>query len=467
MSAYRPGVFVGQRAVVVGFGASGRAAARVLRAEGADVLVSECRTLADLARDAPSEADLAELDVDVQGGGHRPEHVDGATLMVVSPGVPASAQIIGWARKLGIPVWSELELGARLCRVPVVAITGTNGKTTTSELLAAMMRAAGLAAKACGNIGYPFSLAARETTDALVVEASSFQLRFQESLHPKVSVLLNLSPDHLDWHGTFAAYADAKARIFLHQAGSDVHVGNRDDPEAARISRRARCALWWFGWGSPGADETGVVDGHVVAGIGDGVDLGRPAGEVPRAFLLDAAAAAAAALSFGLPPEAVGAAFGAVAPLPHRGMVVATVGSVRFVDDSKATNPHATLAALDGLSDVVLIAGGLSKGVDLAPLAAATPSLAGVVAIGDAAPAVAAVFEGLAPVRMAGSMDEAVAMALALAPPAGMVLLAPACASQDMFRDYRDRGDRFAAAARALAAHPATQDSHVPRRLHE
>jgi UDP-N-acetylmuramoylalanine--D-glutamate ligase len=458
------GAFAGQRAVVIGFGLSGRAAARVLLDEGAEVVVSEARPLDEIQRAAESDRsdtgapDLGEPGLHIRAGGHRPEHLEGGTLVVVSPGVPRGAQVISWARDRGLPVWSELELGARLCRVPFVAVTGTNGKTTTVELVAAMMREAGLAAKACGNVGHPFSLAAREAIDALAVEASSFQLAFTETLSPRVSVLLNLAPDHLDWHGSFAEYSQAKARIYSRQSRGDTHVGNRDDAVAASVSGRAPCPVRWFGWGRPTDGDVGVVDGRVVtlAGATDGespeeIDLGEPGGS-GHAFAMDAAAAAAAALAFGIPPEAVRKAVGAFVPLPHRGATVATAGSVRFIDDSKATNPHAALAALDGLSAAVLIAGGLAKGVDLSPLAGAATALAGVVAIGEAAPAVASVFEGLVPVRSAGSIEEAVEAAFGLAPPGSAVVLAPACASQDMFLDYRERGERFAAAARALAA---------------
>jgi len=466
----RGAAFAGHRAVVVGFGASGRAAARVLRAEGAAVLVTEARTFAQMGLDAESSGDLTSLDVEVRWGGHRPEFLDGATVVVVSPGVPEGAPVIGWARRSGIPVWSELEVGARLCRVPIVAVTGTNGKTTTVELVAAAMRSAGLDARACGNVGYPFSLAAREPADALAVEASSFQLRFHESLHPNVSVLLNVAPDHLDWHGSFAAYASAKGRIYLNQTGPDIHVGNRDDAEAATLSRRAPCEVRWFGWGTPRPGGVGVVDGHVVASAQAGqrlIDLGAPAATVPRSFALDAAAAAAAAHAFGHPADAIRDAVTSARPLAHRGSVVARVGTVAFVDDSKATNPHAALAALEGMTDAVLIAGGLAKGVDLSPLASAAPALSGVVAIGEAAPTVAAVFDGLVPVRRAGSMEEAVREALEMASPGGTVILAPACASQDMFRDYRDRGDRFTAAARALEQHRAPSPvPGRPRRRH-
>jgi UDP-N-acetylmuramoylalanine--D-glutamate ligase len=333
-----------------------------------------------------------------------------------------------------------------------VAVTGTNGKTTTVELVARMMQAAGLAARACGNVGFPFSLAAREAFDALAVEVSSFQLAFQESLRPRVSVLLNLAPDHLDWHGSFAAYGAAKSRIYARQLPSEVHVGNRDDAAAAAVSRQAPCSVHWFGLGRPTSIGVGLTDDRLVARTAAGdvdVSLGGNARQ-GRAFRLDAAAAAAAALAFGLDPAVIGSAVQSFEPLPHRGAVVAVVGSVQFVDDSKATNPHAALASLDGRTRTVLIAGGLSKGVDLSPLAVAAPGLVAVVAIGEAAPQLAAVFEGLVPVKTASSIEEAVAAALYLSPPDGTVLLAPACASQDMFRDYRERGQRFAAAAAAL-----------------
>jgi UDP-N-acetylmuramoylalanine--D-glutamate ligase len=444
--------FAGQKAVVIGLGASGSAAARVLAEQGADVRVSERRPRQELK----GLAEVESVGIEVLAGGHRREHLDGATLVVTSPGVPEHATVLRWVGERGLPLWSELELGAVLCRAPYVAITGTNGKTTTTEMVAAAMREAGLSGVACGNIGHPFSLAALEGRDALAVEASSFQLRFHRTFHPRVSVLLNLAPDHLDWHGSFRAYADAKARLFELQGPGDVHVGNADDPAVAAVSRRAPCPVVWFRLGTPSRDEVGYVDGRLVSRIGGDVELGRPASE-GSGFRADAAAAAAAALSFGLSPAVVRDGIASVQPLPHRGQVVADAGGVRFVDDSKATNPHAALAALEGRSDAVLVAGGLSKGVDLSPLAGATRSLAGVVVLGEAGPEIAALFEGSVPVRKAGSIEEAAELGLELAPPGGTVILAPACASQDMFRDYAERGDRFAAAARALASAPSRE----------
>ena len=444
------GRYAGEHAVVVGLGASGVAAARVLAEEGADVVVSERRAASGLGRVEEIEA-LHALGVRIMAHGHRVEHLKDATLVVVSPGVPEHAPVLRWAETRGIPVWSELELGSQLCDVPYVAITGTNGKTTTTEMVAAAFREAGVASAPCGNIGYQFSLAAREEYEALVVEASSFQLRYHRSFRPRISVLLNLSPDHLDWHGSFDAYVAAKARIFELQDQADVHVGSRDDPVAAAVSARAPCRTVWFTSGPPADGEVGYEDGELVSRLeGSAVPLGRPASR-HAGFQADAAAAGAAALAFGLPAQAVAAGIASVGPLPHRGEVVARVRDVRFVDDSKATNPHAAVAALAGMHDAVLVAGGQSKGIDLSPLATLTPSLAGVVVLGEAALQIAALFEGRLPVRRARSIEEAARMGLELAPPGGTVILAPACASLDMFADYRERGERFGAAAVRLA----------------
>jgi UDP-N-acetylmuramoylalanine--D-glutamate ligase len=438
------GRFADERVVVIGGGASGRAAARVLGEGGAEVWVTE-------QGDAPRDREFAELDVPVLAGGHREEHLEGATLVVTSPGVAEGADVLRWASRRGLRVWSELELGARLCEVPYVAVTGTNGKTTTTELIASCMRAGGLDAVACGNIGHPFSLAARERRDALAVEASSFQLRFSESLHPRVSALLNVSEDHLDWHGSMERYGDAKARIYRLQGSGDTHVGNRDDPRASELSRAAPCDRAWFGLAEPGPGETGYRGTELVSRIGRDATIGSIDPARGAGFRADAAAAAAVALAFGMRPPDVSRGIRSFTPLPHRGEVVANLRGVRFVDDSKATNPHAVLMALDGLHDVVLIAGGLSKGVDLSPLASAAPSIDAVVAIGEASPELVRVFEGLVDVRTAGTIEEAVRTASGIARPGGTVLLAPACASQDMFRDYRERGERFAAEVDRLA----------------
>ena len=437
----------GERAVVVGLGASGLAAARVLLDGGASVRVTEIRSRAEVDA-AADEAEAAGAEV--LTGRHEPIHLEGATLMVTSPGVPEHADVIREARSRGLRVWSELELGARLATAPYVAVTGTNGKTTTTEMVAEAMRRSGLDAVACGNIGHPFSLAATEGHQALAVEASSFQLRFHESFHPRVSVLLNLAPDHLDWHRSLSRYREAKRRIYALQGPGDIHVGNVDDPHGAAVSREAPCPVQWFRLGRPAEGQVGYEDDELVSRLGGHAVLGTPR-STATSLRADAAAAAAAAIAFGLDPEPVGDVVTSFGPLPHRGEVVAEVDGVRFVDDSKASNPHAALAAIEGLDGAVLVAGGRSKGIDLSPLAAAVPSLVGVVAIGEAADELVAVFDGRVPVRTAGSMEEAVTEAMAMARPGSSVVLAPACASWDMFRDYRDRGERFTAAAGALA----------------
>lgn len=436
-------VLRGVHVLVVGLAASGLAAARALVEEGARVRVSEERS------DPEGATTLQALGVEILTGGHAPEHLAGIELVVTSPGVPERAPILTWALERGIVVWSELELGARLTRAAYVAVTGTNGKSTTTEMVASMMRADGLDAIACGNIGYPLTVAARETHDALAVEASSFQLRFVDAFSPNVSVLLNLAPDHLDWHGTLDAYGDAKARIFEHQRGDDVHVANRGDESAAAISRRATCRLVWFGLEEPGEGEVGYIGEELVSRLDGEMHLGRPPLD-DDGFREDAAASAAAALAFGLSAEGVVEGLRRMRPLAHRGEIVARPGDVPFVDNSKATNVHATIATLRGRERVVLIAGGMAKGVDLSPLAAIGPQLAGVVAIGEAAPQISALFEGVVPVRTAASIEDAVREAYDLVPSDGTVVLAPACASWDMFTDYAERGDRFSAAARRL-----------------
>ena len=439
------GSFARRKVLVVGAGVAGAAAARVLVGEGAHVSITEARPLDRVE----GLAELRALGVDVAAGGHEASHLEGVTLVVTSPGVPPNAPIIVRAQELAIPVWGELELGARLCDAPFLAVTGTNGKTTTTGMIASCLRAAGTDAIACGNIGHPFTVAALEGHDALVVEASSFQLRFVETFHPRVSVLLNLSPDHLDWHGSDDAYVEAKSAIFRAQTPDDAHVGNRDDARAAAMSAGAPTKLVWFRLGEPDEGEVGFRDGDLVARF-DGDSSMGPVDDELAGYRADAAAAAAASLAFGIDAEAVRRGLAGYTPEHHRGEVVALVDGVRFIDNSKATNVHAALAAIDGVADAVLIAGGRSKGVDLSPLATRADRLRAVVAIGESADALMKIFEGSIPVRRAGSIEAAARVALDLAPRPGSVLLAPACASWDMFVDYEERGDRFAAAAQAL-----------------
>jgi UDP-N-acetylmuramoylalanine--D-glutamate ligase len=441
------GRFAKERVVVVGAGVAGTGAARVLSAEGARVLVTEARPAAEIT----TAAELEGLGVEVRTGGHDRAHLDGATLVVTGPGVPLHADVLRWARAVGLPVWGEMELGARLVRAPYLAVTGTNGKTTVTAMIEACLRAGGHDALACGNIGLSFPEAARQHRSVLVVEVSSFQLALQESFHPAISILLNVAPDHLDWHGSFDAYVAAKERIHALQAGADVHIGNRDDPVASAISSRAACVRRWFRHDPPDEGEVGYIDDELVARLDGEHRLGRIEAR-SAGYREDAAAAAAAALTYGVEPAAAAAALASFRPASHRGEVVATVEGVRFVDNSKATNVHAAAAAIDAAGTAVLIAGGRAKGVDLSPLRDRAGALRAVIAIGESAQAVVRVFEGAVPVSTAGSIEDAVRDAFAAAAPGDAVLLAPACASWDQFRSYVERGDRFAAAARSLRA---------------
>jgi len=441
------GRFTGERAVVIGAGVAGRAAASALVAEGADVRITESRDASDLGDLDALEA----LGIEVRAGGHDPSDLADATLVVTSPGIPPSAEVLRWATEGGLPVWGELELGARLATVPYLAVTGTNGKTTTTGMLAACLRASDLDAVACGNIGRPFPTAALEPHDVLVVEASSFQLAEQRSFHPRVSVLLNLAEDHLDWHGSAEAYEAAKARVYANQTGpADVHVGNRDDRSAA-VSAAAPCVVMWFREGAPEPGEVGFRDGRLLSRVDGEDDLG-PIDDPRRGYRTDAAAAAAAALAYGVGTDAVRVGLAGFTSEPHRGEVVVAVDGVRFLDDSKATNVHAALVAIDGVEGpLVLIAGGRTKGQDLRPLATRADRLSAVVAIGEGADEVERAVGLRVDVRRAATIEEATRAAFEVVPRPGSVLLAPACASWDQFRDYVERGDRFAAAARRLA----------------
>jgi UDP-N-acetylmuramoylalanine--D-glutamate ligase len=263
-------------------------------------------------------------------------------------------------------------------------------------------------------------------------------------------VLLNVAEDHIDWHGSHDAYVAAKQRIYLRQSEGDVHVGNRDDPVAAAVSRDAPCKVVWFTGGSPEVGEAGYEDHELLWRDAEGEHgLGRPFSDL-RSHLENSAAAAAAAIAFGIEPDTVGGAIRETAPPQHRGETVTVVRGVRFVDDSKATNPHAALSTIRGFRDAILICGGRSKGIDLSPMGEAVPHLAGAVLIGEAAEELGRVFDGRIPIRNSGSIEEAVEAAFDMARPGSAVVLAPGCSSWDMFKDYAERGERFTEAARSL-----------------
>jgi UDP-N-acetylmuramoylalanine--D-glutamate ligase len=435
-----------ERALVIGLGRSGQAVARHLLARGSSVAAVDdapgddaraaAAALGVLLVERPSVEALANL-------------VVRADLVVPSPGVPASHPVYGLAKAAGVPVRGEVELASRWSICPLVAVTGTNGKTTVTSLVAEMLAASGIPSIAAGNIGLPLSDAvANEDLKVVVAEVSSFQLAFAESFRPVVAVWLNLAPDHLDWHGNVDAYVAAKARIWAKQGPSDVAVVNADDPVVMAQAASAPSRIVTFGT-SPARADYSVVDGWLHGPVGPLVEVAALARSLPH-DIANALAASAAALAAGATVDGVRVALSAFAPLPHRLALVAYADGVRWYDDSKATNPHAAVAAVRGFESVVLIAGGRNKGLDMSELAEVANRVRAVVAIGEAAPQVAAAFDGRVPVLPAESMRAAVAEAADAARPGDVVLLSPGCASFDWYRSYAERGDDFASAVHAL-----------------
>jgi UDP-N-acetylmuramoylalanine--D-glutamate ligase len=434
----------GKRVTVAGAARSGLAAARLLVERGAQV------TLSDARADLPEAQPLAAIGVALERGGHQMATFTGADLVVLSPGVPPETPPIAAARAEGVPVIAEIELAWRWLVGRVIAVTGTKGKSTTTELTGRMLRAAGFKVTVGGNIGAPLSdQVAASTPDTLhVVETSSFQLEQIRTFRPWIAVMLNFSPDHLDRHPSVEAYAAAKARIFENQTADDWAVVNADDPFVLELARRGRAATRLFA--PAGAIERGTVvtDGWIANRTDRGTERLVPLSAIhllgPH-LVADVMAAATVGLIAGAGAAAMTAAVDAFRGLEHAMELVDEIGGVRFVNDSKATNVEAALKAIESFdSGLVAIVGGRFKGGDFGRLRAPLAARArGVVAIGEARPAIRAALAGAVDVQEAASLDEAVRVAYDLARPAGVVLLAPACSSFDMFRDYADRGRKF------------------------
>ncbi len=447
--------WAGRRALVVGLGVSGFAAARALVELDAKVRVTEGSTNETIESRASL---LRELGAEVEVGGHDLNALD-ADVAIVSPGIAPTATVVRALGDQGVPLMSEVELAYQLARCDFLAVTGTNGKTTTTSLLASMLDRAGIPSVAAGNIGDPLVDAALSlpADGAVAVEVSSFQLATIDTFRPKVAVVLNIAEDHTDWHGSFDDYAAAKARIYENQHDEDVAIVNADDPGAAATMRRAKARLVPFsayrlpegGAGIDGRDI--IVLDRKVASVAD-VSLPGVAGRE------DAVAAATAAALYGIDDDTIRASLRAFRPLAHRLQPVARIDGVDYIDDSKATNPHATVSALQGMTDVVLIAGGRSKGIDLGPLADVAPALRAVVALGEARDEIGRVLGDLVEVVPVESMRDAVRAARAKANGRGSVLLSPACASLDMYSSYAARGNDFADEARALSNQERSED---------
>jgi UDP-N-acetylmuramoylalanine--D-glutamate ligase len=433
-----------QQVVVVGAARSGIAAAALLAHRGARVTLTDTRTAVD-AIDR-----LRTAGVRLELGGHDPGTLAGADLVVVSPGVPLDQPVFDEARRRGVPIIGELELAWRWLQGRVIAITGTKGKSTTTTLVGRMLEAGGRTVLVGGNIGVPLSdQVETSTADTVhVVETSSFQLESTTTFRPWIAAWLNFADDHLDRHPTVDAYADAKARIFANQEPDDVAVVNADDPVVMVRSAAVRAMRLFFSVRRPLPDGVWLDADWVVRTTGTGTERLVPVAAVEltgRHLLGNVVAAAAVAAAAGAAPEAMTAALRGFRGLEHVMEPAGQVGQVRFVNDSKATNVEAARRSIESFAGgVVAIVGGRFKGGDLrelrGPLAASGRA---VVAIGEAAPLVRAALNDLLPVVEAGSMREAVERAYAAALPDGIVLLAPACASFDWFRDYAARGQAF------------------------
>lgn len=446
--------------LVVGLAATGLAVVEYTRAAGHEVTVIEDTPGAAFAARAHAVRALGAEVVERPSAESASTLGRSSDLVVPSPGVHPDHPAIVAADAAGIPVRSEIDLAAARLRArgdapKLVAVTGTNGKTTVTTLVDLVLREAGLRSVTAGNIGRPLIEAAGDDVEVVVAEVSSFQLAFTTSVFaPDVAVLLNVAEDHLDWHGSVDAYAAAKARIFEHQATHGLAVVNADDPVADRIGAGAPGRVARYSAGDPPAGATaGGAESYGVRGemfVGpDGPFAPAPASHAPH-DRGNALAAAIAAMGAGASAEGVAAALDGFGGLPHRVQLVRELGGVRFYDDSKATNPHATAGALRGFESVVLIAGGRNKALDLGVLREFAPRIRTVVAIGDAADEVVAAFEGAAPVTRADSMRDAVAAAARAARSGDVVLLSPACASFDWYENYGARGDDFTREVHAL-----------------
>ena len=436
----------GKRVVVVGAARSGLAAVDLLLAKGATVTLSESRDRVDEAEGFRTRG------VTLEFGGHRPDTFASANLVVLSPGVPPRQPAIDAARRAGVRVIGELELAWRFLRGRVIAITGTKGKSTTTTLIGRILTADQRHVRVGGNIGLALSAQVSDSRPETlhVVEASSFQLETTESFRPWIAVMLNFSADHLDRHPTVEEYAAAKARIFANQRPDDWAVVNADDPQALALAAPGRARRVLF------SVRSALTDGIVVAG--DAIVHRTPHGDrelvplsavrlIGRHLLSDVLAAVAVGVVVGVAPDAMRRAVEAFSGLEHVLEPVAEIGGVRFVNDTKATNIEAARLAIESFErGIVGILGGRFKGGDFRDLRDAVRSrVDALVAIGEARALVRDALGDLVPVHEAPDMADAVRTAFALARPGGTVLLAPACASFDMFCDYAERGRVFKA----------------------
>ncbi len=435
-----------KRVLVVGLGKSGVASALFLKEHGARVTVSDTKSGDELRNEIPV---LLDHGITVETGGHGERTFKGQDLIVVSPGVPVDAPLLQQARNLGEAVIGEIELAAQFLPGPIVAITGSNGKTTTTALAGEIMTAGGLPTLVGGNIGTPaISLAPRSTRDTVIVlEVSSFQLETIQTFHPKIAVVLNVTPDHLDRHRTLEVYVNAKARIFENQRGDDFAILNADDPACVEIAGRTKAQVFWFSRQKEVKEGTWVREGNIVFRHGTRQHDVMLASEIPLKGahnLENVLAAVCAGALMGCAPGKIRQAVQNFKAVEHRLEFVATIRGVDYYNDSKATNVDATIKAIESFpANIHLILGGKDKGSDYSVLNNLLKQrVKRVYTIGAAGVKIESQIKNVEVVH-AETLENALRQANALAQPGDVVLLAPACASFDQFKNYEERGTVF------------------------
>ncbi|MDH5637123.1 MAG: UDP-N-acetylmuramoyl-L-alanine--D-glutamate ligase [Nitrospinota bacterium] len=446
-------LYSGMNAIVIGLARSGVAAARLLRNQGASVDVTDSKSREELEERIASLPEGTGLYL----GGHDGVSLDQYSLAVISPGVPWDSPFAASARSAGVEMISEIELASRHISEPIIAVTGSNGKSTTTTLIGRILERLGKSVFVGGNLGNPLSDAVGHDYDWVVAEVSSFQLEGIKTFRPKISVITNITADHLDRHGNTESYTALKARVFENQGKGDTVILNGADSGSTFLSQNPSVRKLWFG-SKPDENEGGAwVENDTVYGEIPGrnsvklLDLKDLMIKGPH-NVENALAAALTALAAGAEQDVIAEAICSFRGLPHRMELVGTVRGINFYNDSKGTNVDATLMSLAGFDgDVALIAGGSSKGADFGPLAEEIKKRAkGAALIGETAAQIEKALGDYSPVKRAETMEEAVTAAASWLSPGDSVLLSPACASFDMYKNFEDRGEAFGRAVAML-----------------
>ena len=441
------------RIAVMGYGVTGRAAVRYCLSRGAVVMVSDSKNAEDLKREHGSY--FEQHGISYEGGGHTARFLSKADAIIISPGISLLEEVVAELAELDIPLWGEMQVVAPELTKKIIAVTGTNGKTTVTELIGHILANAGLKVFTGGNLGTPLFdyLLDPYEVDLFVLELSSFQLESAGEFAPDIAVLTNVSPDHLDWHGGMAAYVRAKSRIFANQQASNIAILNGDDRICRDLEPLIAAGVLTFG---QSADNHALIgDERVTVKQGQDIEVFdlSSSGLADGVGTKNSAAAILAVLQLGLSPEQIREGLNSFEIKPHRMQKVIELNGVTFINDSKATNTGAVEAALTGLSGgVTLIAGGKDKGEDYSMLRnTISEKVDHLILIGETTAVMARDFRGCCTISCCDSIEDAVRRAWEMAKPGDTVLLSPACASFDMFNSYIHRGERFIEVVKELA----------------